>query len=116
MGGGGQTELLLITPIPTMAKLVLGRLLQLTAYLLIARTLTIGQGQGNAQRPKNGQGNTSNKKGPSMMSRLGPHGWGMYYPGQIIKQEWGELRECGPTPHQQPTVDLQHSLPDPKPN
>ena len=50
------------------------------------------------------------------MSRLGPHGLGVCHPSQIIKPDQREPREYGPSPHQQqPTVDLQHSLPDPKP-
>ena len=50
------------------------------------------------------------------MSRLGPHGSGVYHPSQIIKPDWRELRECGPIPcQQQLTVDLPHSLSDPKP-
>ena len=50
------------------------------------------------------------------MSTLGSHGWGVCHTSQIIKADWGEQRKCGPTPwQQQPTVDLQHSLPYPKP-
>ena len=50
------------------------------------------------------------------MSRSGPHGLGVCYPSQVIKPDQGELRECGPTHfQQQPTVNLQHSLPDPEP-
>ena len=61
------------------------------------------------------------QKGPQFtsvfqMSRLGPHGSGVYHLSQVVKPNWGELRECGPTPHQQqPAVNLQHSLPDPEP-
>ena len=40
MGEGGQTELLLVIPIPIMAKLVRDRLPQPTVYLLV-----MGQGQ-----------------------------------------------------------------------
>ena len=32
-----------------------------------------------------------------------------------IKQGWGEPRECGQAPHQQQSINLQHSLPDAKP-
>ena len=47
-------------------------------------------------------------------------GWGhmaraVCYSSQDIKKGWGELRECGQTPHQQQSINLQHSLPDPKP-
>ena len=50
------------------------------------------------------------------MSRLGPHGSGVCYLSQVIKPHWGAPRECSPTPHQQQqTLNLQHSLPDPKP-
>ena len=30
-------------------------------------------------------------------------------------QGWGELRKCSQTPHQQQSINSQHSLPDPKP-
>ena len=50
------------------------------------------------------------------MPGLGPYGSGMPHPRQNFKPVLGELRECGPTPHQhqpqQPTVGPQHSLPD----
>ena len=39
----------------------------------------------------------------------------MCYPSQDIQQGWGDPRECGQTPHQQQPINLQHSLPDPKP-
>ena len=49
------------------------------------------------------------------MPGLGSHGQGMCYSGQSIKQGQGDLRECGQTPLQQPTVSLKHSLCDPEP-
>ena len=49
------------------------------------------------------------------MPGLGSHGQGVHYSSQSIKQGWGDLRECGQTPLQQPTVSLKHSLCDPKP-
>ena len=39
----------------------------------------------------------------------------MHYSGQDIKPGWGNPRECGQPPHQQQSINLQHSLPDPKP-
>ena len=45
----------------------------------------------------------------------GPHGQGVHYSGQSVKQGWGDPRECSQTPLQQPTVSSKHSLCDPKP-
>ena len=39
----------------------------------------------------------------------------MHYSSQSVKQGWGDLRECGQIPLQQPTVSSKHSLCDPKP-
>ena len=39
----------------------------------------------------------------------------MCFSCQDIKQGWGDPRECGQTPCQQQPINLQHSLPDPKP-
>ena len=49
------------------------------------------------------------------MLGLGSHGQRVHYYSQDVKQGWGELRECGKTPCQQQSINLQHSLPDPKP-
>ena len=40
------------------------------------RNGTTGQGQGNAQGPRDGQGNTSNKKDPSSLQCFQCQGWG----------------------------------------
>ena len=50
------------------------------------------------------------------MSRLGSHGLGVCHPSQVIKPEWRNWGNAAlPPQQQQPTVNLQHSLPDPKP-
>ena len=85
------------------------------------RTATTGPHQGNAQGPKDGQGNTSNKKDSSSLQCVWCQGWGLMAwecatPANLLNQKAG-TKECVPTSHQQqPTVDLQHSLPDPEPN
>ena len=49
------------------------------------------------------------------MPGLESHGQGVCYSSQSVKQGWGDPRECGQTPLQQPTVSSKQTLCDPKP-
>ena len=65
-----------------------------------AHSVSAGHGTGTAEK---GQGNVQGPRDEPQftsvfpMSRLGPYGSGVCHPSQIVKPDWGELRECSPT-------------------
>ena len=120
-GRGGQTELLPVFPILIMAKMVWGQTASACSVSAGHRKATTGQSQGNAQGPKDGQGNTSNKKDLSSLQCFQCQGWGHIAwecasPVKSLSQTGGNQGNAAQPPHQQqPIVDIQHSFSDPKP-
>ena len=126
-GWDAYTGALLAAPTSKMAELVWDRLPWSTAHLpaMAQGGITTHSDQRqNGQGAKDRQEATANRRAPVLSSALGTKVGAIWLrnvpPQPNFKPVWGELRECGPASchhqQQQPTVDPQHSLPDPKPN
>ena len=118
MGEEEWAELILVTPIPIMAKLVWDRPPQPIVYLLVMEQGPQVQVREVPKDPKMVRVVFQTRRAQFTpvfpMSRLGPHGLGVCYLSKSLNQTWG-TEGMWPIPHQQqPTVNLQHSLPNPE--
>ena len=85
-----------------------------------SRVATASQSKGSTQALTGAQGNIQNAKDSSTLQCFRCQQWGHMARecatlAKPLNKYGGELMECGQTPHNTQSINLQHSLPDPNP-
>ena len=97
VGEDRQTEMLLLNPTPTMVKLAWGNLPQLAADLPVKAQEPQIKVKGMPKGPKIVREDLQTKRTPVHFSvsdvKVGATWLGMCNPSQVVKPNWGELRE-----------------------